>query len=116
MSANGHAEQQTLPAPAQAQQPAAIDQIAARQKSLLQELHATMFRNLDVRKEYIDTLKADLDTRYTAIINAIDAYSEYVKLAGERMDRHDEAMEQISSNAGVVGLETVAGAVENGVA
>lgn len=110
MSANGHAEQQTLPAPTQ--QPPAIDQITANLKGRLEELHATMFKNLDVRKEYIDTLKTDLDSRYTAIINAIDSYGQYVKLAGERMDRHDQTMETISNNAGVVGLETVADAVK----
>ena len=70
-----------------------------------------MFANLDQRKFYIDQLKKDLDGRFTAITNAIDSYGQYVKLAGEAMDKHDDDMEAISTNAGVVGLEAVAEAI-----
>lgn len=103
MSENGHdMEHQALPAPVDAKPVPAIDQITGHLKGHLEELHKTMFGNLDVRKDYIDQLKGDLDARYNAIVSAINSYGEYVKLAGEKMDRHDAAMERIASNAGVV--------------
>ena len=109
---NDHSvELQTLPVQAEAKSSPVVDQITDSLKSKLSDLHTTMFANLDLRKSYIEQLKKDLDDRYNAIVNTINSYGEYVKLAGEAMDKHDEHMEVISQNAGVVGLEAVSEAI-----
>lgn len=105
-------ELQTLPAQLEAKSSSVVDEITGNLKTKLNDLHTTMFANLDLRKNYIDQLKTDLQERYTAIVNTIDSYGQYVKMAGEQMNQHDDTMEQISDRAGVVGLDAVSTAIQ----